>query len=212
MAAIYSERLTATKGLLPQFIGVDLPGFPLQTLPSRRQEDPVAARELRESQTRLLIESIFNKSPSGLDSEERCRKMVSEEVWQWVDEHHVQPQSDAFKDGKIHQKVSIQDIHVLYSEESDITDVEVTGQLIRTGVLDREIFNQVWSLRANVIWSFNSCLRDCGRHPLLCTSFRALEKPVSSTQRHLTTEEELSIQARAESEAAKNGGDAQPDS
>lgn len=208
VGGVYAERLVANSGRSPQFVGIGTPGSVARPIPETRTTlAPAAALELRESQTRLLMESIFNKSGRGLDAPERCEKLMSKEAWDYVNQHLIEPQKEAFAEGKIHQKVSIQELKVTYRADSPVADVEVVGQLIRTGILDREIFNQVWSLRANVVWSYNPCLRDCGRYPLLCTSFGALEKPVSSTQRKLTNDEEISIRARAAAaeEAAKGG-------
>jgi hypothetical protein len=215
-SAVYAERATANKGLQPQVIvmgGEDSLVYPIV------KQSPFAAEyeaELHDSQTRLLMDTIFNKSPSGLDAPDRCRRLVSKDVWNWIQFHLLEPENDAFKKGGVHQKVSIQSLTIT-PEDSGIggsTSVEVVAQLIRTGTVDREIFNQLWKLSATVVWSYNPSLKDCGRHPLLCTSLSAVQEPLSTTQRKLSNEEELSIKARAaeaaEADKASAEGGKQP--
>lgn len=203
--AVYAERLAATKGIRPQFIGMNTEGTLVRAVPEKRSVDPDVERELQMSQTRLLADSVFNKSANGLDSADRCQRMMAADTWQWVQNHLIVPQSDAFKEGRVHQKVAVDQITVETDDELQTATATLAGQLIRTGILEREIFNQVWKVKASIVWERNTSLRDCGRFPLLCTSFIAQETPVSSTQRHLTMDEESSINARAAAtSAAKN--------
>ena len=115
VGGVYAERLVANSGRSPQFVGIGTPGSVARPIPETRTTlAPAAALELRESQTRLLMESIFNKSGRGLDAPERCEKLMSKEAWDYVNQHLIEPQKEAFAEGKIHQKVSIQDLKVTY--------------------------------------------------------------------------------------------------
>lgn len=222
-SAVYAERQATTKGLRPQYIF--MPPIPMDPKkmggnvePVRRAPDVyvgdvAAEEELADSQSRLLLDSVFNKSSYGLDAPERCQRLMAKEPWQWVKEHLIDPQSEAFDEGRLHQKIAVQTVKPVFDATDETTSVEFGGQLIRTGILHGELFNQVWSVKGSILWERNSSLRDRGLFPLTCTVFACQETPVSTTQRRLTQAEEASVRARAAVEAMSNnspGGETKP--
>jgi hypothetical protein len=221
--AVYAERQATTKGLRPQYIFMENVAMngkklgahmePVVRAPQVFTGDPAAEEALADSQARLLLDSVFNKSSYGLDSPERCQRLMSEETWAWVKEHLVDPQSEAFDEGRLHQKIAVQSLQPTFDVTDETIAVEFSGQLIRTGILHGELFNQVWSVKGSILWERNPSLRDRGLFPLLCTVFACQETPVSTTQRRLTQAEEASVRARAAVESMSNnpqGGDTKP--
>jgi hypothetical protein len=65
----------------------------------------------------------------------------------------------------------------------------VRGQLIRTGVLNDRLFNEVWNVRAEMLWQSNPSLRTSGREPFVCDRFTCRETPVASTIRRTLPED-----------------------
>jgi hypothetical protein len=180
-SAFYVERTARTAGKSAQFIIMTNPD--VVTIPAERNFDPDKMHEIYLSQTRLVMDSVFNKAPAGLDNPDRCKRLLTVPAWENVKATILEPQSDAFRQGNIHQKVEIQTLDFKDMGNNEV-QADVTAQLIRTGSLKSEMFNEVWSVRAIMVWQRNGCLRDCARFPIVCSSFGSVEKPVSSTLRY----------------------------
>jgi hypothetical protein len=181
---IYVMGLVGQKALRPQFIIMSNP----DVLPMVAERDPAAESALIRIMTRLAMDSIFNKSGSGLDAPDRCRKILAPEPWNWVEAELLQKQADVFRDSRMHQKVEIERIELFPQTRDDATLASVQGQLLRVGIYDGKIFNEVWAVRAEIMWVTNPSLRDSGRIPLLCSAFTCREVPVASTLRRATPE------------------------
>jgi hypothetical protein len=205
--AIYAQRVAVRGGLRPQFIIMNEGNTAIQLLPEQQGLSPDQHRELTLSQTRLLMDSIFNKSAIGLDAGDRAQRLMTAEPWEWVKENLVDGQQEGFVKGRLHQKLTIESIDVTLDEETKETSVHVKGQLIRIGVVGRQFLNQLWNVDGQIVWERNTSLRDCGRYPLLCTSFGCIERLKATTLRDLTRQEEDSLQRAGarEKEKAKAG-------
>lgn len=185
-SGIYVQRQTVTAGLRPQFIIM----ANSDVLPVDPGVAPEKEQEMLVERTRLAMDSVFNKAPSGLDAAERCQKLMSKTAWDWVQSELVQKQAEAFKSGRMHQKVEVEsiDLHKMTGRE-DATFATVRGQLIRTGVLNEKLFNEVWSVRAEMLWERNPTLRTSGREPTICDRFTCRETPIASTIRRTLPED-----------------------
>ena len=161
-SGIYVERIAATAGLRPQYVLLSNP----DVLPVIPIEEPTRQAEILEELTRLAVDSMFNKTPEGLDDPDRCQRILTPSAWAWLDAQFVAPQRSAFQQRTIHQKVEIESILYRPSAEPGSTSAVVKGQLLRTGVFEGKIFNEVWSLDTCLVWTRNDCLRDCARYPL----------------------------------------------
>jgi hypothetical protein len=185
-SGFYVQRQTVTAGLRPQFIIMGN----ADVLPVDPGVDPEKENEMLLERTRLMMDSIFNKSPGGLDAADRCKHMMAASAWDWVQTELIQKQADAFKSGRMHQKVEIEsiDLHKMKGQEES-TFATVRGQLIRTGVLNDRLFNEVWNVRAEMLWERNPSLRTSGREPTICDRFTCRETPVASTIRRTLPED-----------------------
>lgn len=187
-AAFYVYRTATTAGLRPQYIimegkGSDVRPFPLELAPERDNE-------IHTLQTRLLMDSLFNKAPDGLDAEERCKKLMTTTAWAMATRDVIDMQKDAFKEGRIHQKVEIESITFRKVPEEQATIASVKGQLLRTGIFEAKIFNEAWVVRATFKWVRNKSLRDCARYPIVCNSLTVREALQSSTLQKVETDED----------------------
>jgi len=181
----YVWSLVAKTALRPQFIIMTNP----DVLPMVAEPDPEAEVALIRQMTRLAMDSIFNKSGSGLDAPERCGKALSKEAMDWVRSQLLDKQAEAFRESRMHQKVEIERIELHPQNRDDATLASVQGQLLRAGIYDGKIFNEVWAVRAEMMWIRNPSLRDSGRIPLICTAFTCREAPVASTLRRAAPED-----------------------
>lgn len=178
-AGFYVHRLINKTALRPQYIIMDS----LDVKPLSFDLDParVDARDM--DQTRLLMDSVFNKSPSGLDALDRCKNLTSKTAWGWIQTELLDKQNDAFRDAQMHQKIEVEKIDLRHMPEQDATLASVTGQLLRTGIYEGKLFNEVWAVKAEVLWLPNTSLLQRGRIPIICHRFTCRETPVASTLR-----------------------------
>lgn len=202
---IYVERVAANSGLRPQFILMQ--SAEVHRVPKDMKRNPVKLQAAHEAVARLILDSAFNKSSNGLDAADRCQRLMSRNAWEWVKLNLVANQEDAFKEAHIHQKIALESLRVeLDAEDGETSRVLAIGQLIRTGIRGENLFNEVWSVTVTMSLERNTCLRDAGRYPVICTTFACKELPVASTQTHATLEEGASF--RAAEDKAKASEDA----
>ena len=193
-SGIYVRNLVVKAGLRPQFLLTTNSDVIVMKPPLAPEHE----EEITKEQTRLAMDSIFNRSATGLDSPERCKKLLSPEAWSRVETELIETQKEAFSESRMHQKVEIENIELHPQRTDDAVLASVTGQLIRTGVLDGKLFNEVWSVRAEFMWVPNGSLRDSGRYPLSCAAFTFSERPVASTlQRTAKADKEAAPEAPA---------------
>jgi hypothetical protein len=178
-AGFYVHRLVNKTALRPQYIIMTAP----DVLPLTFELDPERVEARDRDQTRLLLDSVFNKSPSGLDAADRCRRLMSDTAWKWVQTELLDKQNDAFRDGQMHQKIEVEKIDLRRLPEQDATLATVSGQLLRTGIHEGRLFNEVWSVKADILWLPNTSLLERGRIPIICHRFTCRESPVASTLR-----------------------------
>lgn len=175
-AAFSVYRIATSAGLRPQYIIMESPlvnRISNEMLPEREDE-------VHRLQTRLLVDSIFNKNPAGLDSEDRCKRLLSHSAWKWVSAELIEKQKDAFSQGRMHQKIELESL-TLSKRPEGVMVATIKGSLYRAGVLDSKFFNEVWVVRGQFAWRRNPSLRECGRYPVICDSLNCKEIRVSST-------------------------------
>ena len=175
----YLFDLVDKKGLRPQFIIMTNPDVKMAV----PEQDAETESETVMSQTRLAMDSIFNKNSNGLDAPERCSELLAPDIWKWVQSELVEKQKDAFKEARIHQKIEIEKIQLRSQPGGDAVLASVQGQLLRVGILDDKLLNEVWIVRAELMWLRNVNLRHSGRYPLLCSAFNCRETPLSTSFR-----------------------------
>ena len=186
-AAFTVYRAAVTAGLRPQYILMAseyVKPFPFELAPDRHQE-------LHTLQTRMLMDSLFNKSPNGLDAAERARRVLTDDAWKWVNEQMIEKQKEAFSQGRIHQKVEIESISLNRAPDDSYTSATVKAQLLRAGIANAKVFNEVWAVQTTFKWERNGRLRDCARYPIVCSRvISSREVLQSSTLQRVPGEDE----------------------
>lgn len=200
-SGFYARGLLVKAGLRPQFL-IMTNSDVTQMVP---ETDPQREDEIALDQTRLAMDSIFNKSGTGLDAPDRCQQLLSKEAWEWVQAELVDKQSEAFRESRMHQKVEIENIELHRQRAGDAMFASVQGQLIRAGVLDGKLFNEVWAVRAELMWTRNLSLRHSGRIPTICSAFTCREAPVASTLRRSSPEKAPAAPSAGAAGAASKG-------
>jgi len=161
------ERQRLVKNLMtkPQFFVMD--ANHTYYLPSAM--DFGSAKEVHAAQTRLAMEALFNRSPSGPDSPERLRRILGKDAYQTA-KKAMAHEADEFEDKQVHQKVELGPIQVLQvRDDSVLTGVE--GQLIRNGVFRGKPFTEVLTVKAQFKFILNPDMTANGRFPTVAIAF-----------------------------------------
>ncbi len=127
------------------------------------------AKDVHAAQTRLAMEAIFNRNPSGPDSPDRLKRILGVELYQKT-ERRLAEETKAFREKEIHQKVELGAIQILQvRDDSVLTGVE--GQLIRNGVFRNKPFTEVLEVNAQFKFILNPDMRHNGRFPTVAIAF-----------------------------------------
>ena len=163
------ERQRLVKNLLakPQFFVMD--ANHTYYLPSAM--DFGGAKEIHAAQTRLAMEALFNRTPSGPDSPERLRRIFGRDAYKDA-KKVIAGERHEFEDKKIHQKVELGPVQVLQvRDESVLTGVE--GQLIRSGIFRGKAFTEVLAVKAQFKFILNRDMTANGRFPTVVVAFES---------------------------------------
>ncbi len=169
------ERQRLVKQLMakPQFFVMD--ANHTYYLPSAM--DFVSAKEVHAAQTRLAMEALFNRDPSGPDSPERLKRILGRDAYRKAQEA-IANEADEFADKQIHQKVELGPIQVLQvRDDSVLTGVE--GQLIRNGVFRGKAFTEVLTVKAQFKFILNPDMTANGRFPTVAIAFDFTMEPTT---------------------------------
>ena len=163
--AIERHRLVKSLTQARQYIVMDANGT--YFLPSVL--DFEEAKEVHAQQTKLTIESLFNRSPSGPDNPERLKRLLGKKALEKA-KRLFKDQDAEFRDKQLHQKVEIGAIQVLQiRDHSVLTAAE--GQIIRTGVFEGKTVTEVLKVKAQFKFVLNPDMSRNGRYPTVALAF-----------------------------------------
>ena len=164
LAAWYTQSVVANLRTLPQFVMGGLPTFHYQA-PDFGTE---TIQQLHAAQTRLAMETIFNRSPSGLDHQDRRFHLFNDEANKIVNQEVVAPQVLMFRDTNAYQKVEIERIDVNIQVGQGEATTLAFGQLIRTSVEDNLMVNKAFSVKVFFNWKSNPNPEERALYPTIC--------------------------------------------
>ena len=141
-----------------------------------KAEDLMSSESLHEAQAELAVQSIFNRSPTGLDSPKRAQKLFRVEAYQKL-MTLVTDESPEFERKSVHQKVGISKIDLLRLKDNSIK-VAVEGQLIRSGIFAGEPITEVLDLKVKMLFVNNPSLLGNGGYPTLVRDFLFETTPI----------------------------------
>lgn len=143
-----------------------------------KAEDLMSSESIHEDQAELAVQSIFNRSPTGLDSPKRAQKLFRVEAYEKL-MTLVRDESPEFERKSIHQKVGISKIDLLRLKDSSIK-VAVEGQLIRSGIFAGEPLTEVLDLKVKMLFLNNPSLLGNGGYPTLVRDFLFETTPIQT--------------------------------
>lgn len=167
-SAVYVDSVIEDVRTLPQYVMAG--GAGLYYLSPDLDVD--TSNEMHTSQTRLAMETIFNRSPSGLDHQDRRFKVFTPEVNQAITREEIIPKLAEFQDNQYHQKVEIERTVVNIQEGVSNATTVSYAQLLRTGIIEGKVVNEIWDTTVFFTWTRNRTPRDEGIYPTICTSVK----------------------------------------
>jgi hypothetical protein len=127
--------------------------------------DEDTTNELLDYQTRIALETLLNRGPSGPVNSSRISKIFIDGALEWVMKD-IQASLFDFRDKQRRQMVELGASDVRISDDGSAT-VSITGQVVSVSVdpLEQRIVNQVHTVTATVSWVKNKHLRDSKLFP-----------------------------------------------
>lgn len=155
----------------PQFLVMDQGTFYLP-----KSLDFSDAKELHVSQAGLLMESLLDRGPDGLDHPERLKRLTEKGGYQEAMKL-IQKDAESFQAKKLHQKVEVRAVQILQAED-DTVMVAVDAQLIRMGEFGDGPFQEALSVKAKLLFVRNPSVLTNGAFPTLLRSLKIETIPI----------------------------------
>lgn len=133
-----------------------------------RDLQPETATDLFDSQTRLALETMLNRTPKGPATQKRVGKIFAGAAMQWLMSDLAENREE-FSSRQYHQMAEVGSVRVFLGEDGGAIAV-ASGQVIRVGVdpVQQKVINQVFNLGARLVWEPNTNLRDNKLYPHTC--------------------------------------------
>ena len=175
--AIYVKAIMADSHKQSRVVIMDDAGVYYIT-PSLEFQD---AKALHTAQTRLAMETLFNRGPKQLDNLSRVGELFTSESAKSVMEAFFPQEQKLFDERQYHQKVEIQSIVLTRTVGNLVAVTSVKGQLIRTGVFDGNPEDSTWDVEVNFGWVVNSTMYPSGGFPTKVYSFKVIKQTKTSS-------------------------------
>ncbi|MEO0510944.1 MAG: hypothetical protein AAF065_13925 [Verrucomicrobiota bacterium] len=136
------------------------------------------AHGLHFDQAQLACETLLNRGPGGIDSQDRLKHLFHPEALPKA-KQIIDGEAVDFKNRSIHQKVSIAEIRQLKMKNDSVL-ILVTGQLIRTGEFMNKIFVEALDFECQLHFVLNRSMLQNGRYPTIVYNFNLKTKAIPS--------------------------------
>lgn len=165
-SAVYIHDASLKVRTRPRYVFTESPHLRYIT-PDLKTE---SLETLHSEQTRLAMETIFNRTPSRLDHLDRARLLFDDEAREHIYQTLLAPQAKTFLDNRFHQKVEIGEVIVNIHEGRGQATTVATGQLVRVGSNEQLTINETWSVKVFFTWRQNDNPKTRALFPTVCDS------------------------------------------
>ncbi|TLD71324.1 hypothetical protein FEM03_07275 [Phragmitibacter flavus] len=128
------------------------------------------ARDFHAQQSTLVVMAFLERNPKGLDHPELLKQLLLKAAHEKA-QRQISAEAPEFKAKQQHQKPEVARIDILETRQ-DFVMTQVTGQLIRTGVFDGKVFNEVIPFKLALKMRRNPDMVQNGRFPTAVTDFK----------------------------------------
>lgn len=128
------------------------------------------AKEFHAQQSTLVVMAFLERNPSGVDHPELLKQLLLKGAYEKA-LRQISAEAPEFKAKRQHQKPEVAKIDILETRQ-DFVLIQVTGQLLRTGVFEGKVFNEVVPFRLALKMRRNPDLVQNGRFPTAVSDFK----------------------------------------
>lgn len=128
-----------------------------------------SATKIHNDTAKMAAETIFNRSPDGVDDPERLERLFNPETTAKATLESSRD-AEAFKSEQIHQKIETGLIKEI-SVDNDTALVSVEAQILRTGLFNQRVFNDARTATIFFTMKLNKDIATNGRFPLVIVRY-----------------------------------------
>jgi hypothetical protein len=170
-SAIYVQRVITAVQVKPQYVIMDATGG-YYLAPSVEFEK---ATELHAGQTRLAMETLYDRGPEALTFDSRLKKLFTPAAISQIRKDLLIPDEKPFREQKMTQTIEIEEAGV-YKNLVDPRGQAVThakAKLTRSGTFKGQAKTEVLDVDVFFWWRINTRMAENGLFPTVCTKFKA---------------------------------------
>lgn len=127
------------------------------------------AKHIHAEVAKLAAETIFNRSPDGYDDADRLRRLFNPATTKAL-ENELEKDSDAFRNGQIHQKFESGIVRELRVDQATAL-VSVDGQVFRHTDFQGKVIDESKPVTVFLELRVNPDMAHNGRYPLVVTAY-----------------------------------------
>jgi hypothetical protein len=129
-----------------------------------------SAQHIHAELAKMAAETIFSRSPDGFDDPERLERLFNPATTAELNTDAARD-AEVFRQQQIHQKFESGQIREL-EVDSNTALVSVQGQVLRTGMFNQRIVNDVKKVTIFLRLTVNGDMAHNGRYPLVVTNYQ----------------------------------------
>jgi hypothetical protein len=127
------------------------------------------AQRIHVELAKMAAETIFSRNPDGFDDPERLERLFNPVTTETL-QKDAGRDAEVFRQQQIHQKIETGQIREL-SVDSNTALVSVEGQVLRTGMFNSRVVNDVKKVTVFLRLTLNADMARNGRYPLVVTNY-----------------------------------------
>jgi len=134
------------------------------------------ATDVHARQTRLAMETLFNRGPNGMDRPKQFQQVFSSQQRKKMETNIFAKEAKEFTTKQIHQKIECREVKMLQLHDKSVV-TGVSGQLIRNGMFQGKPFIEVFEITARFKFILNDDLKVNGMYPTVVVGFDYKKQP-----------------------------------
>jgi DNA replicative helicase MCM subunit Mcm2 (Cdc46/Mcm family) len=128
------------------------------------------AQHIHAELAKMAAETIFSRNPDGFDNPERLERLFNPATTTELNKDATRD-AEVFRQQQIHQKIETGQIREI-EVDNNTALVSVEGQVLRTGMFNNRIVNDVKRVTVFLRLTVNGDMARNGRYPLVVTNYQ----------------------------------------